>query len=301
MRELTSEPRPASAPRGPFDLPEAILVPPPVRTGREQRPAASVRTPATPTPARPGTPPPVTTELPLFVTQSARFEDAGEPGDNVQDSPLVKLPAEPRAPLAVRKPAPDTGGGRRVSTEPAAQARPHLPPRKLGPLHHDLLEDLQRIEKLERTTAATGRATLAADGASPVSRLGAAAIDAALIGGVIAGVLAITLRFLDLPIAQASMLPVVPTAAFLLLVGVGYLLMFTAAGGQTIGKMITGIRVVPDGTEAGADALTVRQALYREVLTVPSVLMLGAGFVPGLVGDRLALHDRLAHTRVVRA
>ena len=60
MRELTSEPRPASAPRGPFDLPEAILVPPPVRTGREQRPAASVRTPAAPTPARHGTPAPDT-------------------------------------------------------------------------------------------------------------------------------------------------------------------------------------------------------------------------------------------------
>jgi uncharacterized RDD family membrane protein YckC len=135
-----------------------------------------------------------------------------------------------------------------------------------------------------------------------VSRLGAAIIDAALIGGVSAGVLAITLRWLDLPLAQASMLPVVPIVAFLLFVAIGYLLMFTAAGGQTIGKMITGIRVVPDG--AGGDAagsLSVRQALYREVLTVPSVLMLGAGFVPGLVGERRALHDRLAHTRVVRA
>jgi uncharacterized RDD family membrane protein YckC len=226
--------------------------------------------------------------------------------DSLSDAPLVKVPAEPRAPLAVRKPAPDTGAGRKVHSETAAPARPNLPPRKLGPLHHDLLEDLQRIEKLERkTAAASARAAAwgsrADDGASAVSRIGAAAIDAALIGGVSAGVLAITLRFLDLPIAQASMLPVVPTAAFLLLVSVGYLLMFTAAGGQTLGKMITGIRVVPDGTGADTAALTVRQALYREVLTVPSVLLLGAGFVPGLVGDRLALHDRLAHTRVVRA
>jgi len=36
-------------------------------------------------------------------------------------------------------------------------------------------------------------------------------------------------------------------------------------------------------------------------LTVPSVLALGVGFVPALVGDERALHDRLAHTRVVRA
>jgi uncharacterized RDD family membrane protein YckC len=44
-----------------------------------------------------------------------------------------------------------------------------------------------------------------------------------------------------------------------------------------------------------------RQAAYRSVLALPSVLALGAGFLPALVGDERALHDRLAHTRVVRA
>jgi uncharacterized RDD family membrane protein YckC len=217
--------------------------------------------------------------------------------DGPLDEPLVKVPAEPRPPLAVRKPAPDTAPRRRSSLPP--------PPRKLGPLHHDLLEDLQRIEQQERK-AASADARIAArrghhgDPAGAWSRLSAAAIDAAVVGGMSAGVLAITLRWLDLPVTEAWMLPVVPTVAFLLLVGLGYLLMFTAAGGQTIGKMITGIRVVSDDPDT-EEALSVRQALYREILTVPSVLMLGAGFLPGLVGDRRALHDRLAHTLVIRA
>ena len=76
--------------------------------------------------------------------------------------------------------------------------------------------------------------------------------------------------------------------------------MFTAAGGQTLGKMAFGIRIVDDAAADGR-SISVKQALYRAVLTVPSVLMLGAGFVPALVGDERAVHDRLAHTRVVRA
>ena len=109
-----------------------------------------------------------------------------------------------------------------------------------------------------------------------------------------------TLRWCDLPLERVTVLPAAPTAAFLLIVGLGYLLMFTAAGGQTIGKMALGLRVVGDAPEARR-GLTFKQAFYRELLTLPSVLVLGAGFIPALIGDERALHDRLAHTRVVRA
>jgi uncharacterized RDD family membrane protein YckC len=131
-------------------------------------------------------------------------------------------------------------------------------------------------------------------------RLGAAAIDAAILGGVAAALLAATLRWCDLPMTQIWILPVAPTAAFLLLVGFGYLLLFTAAGGQTLGKMIMGIRVVADAA-GGQSALTARQAVVREALTIPSVLACGLGFIPGLFGDQRAVHDRLAGTRVIRA
>jgi uncharacterized RDD family membrane protein YckC len=249
----------------------------------------------------------MTAELPLFVTRSVQAAEGDLPAgdaDAPDDAPLVEAPVQPRPPLAVRKPAPDTTAGRTSTAATGVHPRPNLPLRKPGPLHHDLLEDLQRIEHLERKAAADAQAATrrewTSDGAGSASRLGAAVIDALLIGAVSAAVLTITLRWLDLPMAQAGLLPVVPTAAFLLLVGVGYLLIFTAAGGQTIGKMTTGIRVVPDEARMG-ETLSVRQALYREILTVPSVLVLGAGFIPGLVGERRALHDRLAHTRVVRA
>jgi uncharacterized RDD family membrane protein YckC len=110
------------------------------------------------------------------------------------------------------------------------------------------------------------------------------------------------LRWCDLPFSRAIVLPVVPIAAFLLLMGAGYLAMFNAAGGQTIGKMLFGIRVVTDD-EAETEGLppTARQATYRAFLTVPSVLLLGIGFLPALMGSRRAVHDRLSHTRVVRA
>jgi len=87
---------------------------------------------------------------------------------------------------------------------------------------------------------------------------------------------------------------------FLTAVSVAYLLMFTAAGGQTVGKMLMGLRVVGDAVGSIDDHLTMPQAALRAVLAPLSVLALGLGWLPALFGRGLALHDRLAHTRVVR-
>ncbi len=87
---------------------------------------------------------------------------------------------------------------------------------------------------------------------------------------------------------------------FLSAVSVAYLLMFTAAGGQTVGKMLMGLRVVGDAVDSIDDQLTMPQAALRAVLAPLSVLALGLGWLPALFGRGLALHDRLAHTRVVR-
>lgn len=244
-----------------------------------------------------------TTELPLFVKALSASEPSlpPEPTPIVDDS-LMRTSVEPRPPLAVRRKAPDSGAGAKArASAPAA--------RKLGPLDRDLLEDLQRIENVARkeaaaeakaeTRAARERA-LPADRAGASKRLAAAGLDAALMGGLASVVFGIVLRWCDLRLAQAGVLPLVPIIAFLLIVGLGYLLMFTAAGGQTLGKMAFGIRIVDDAAADGR-SISVKQAVYRAVLTVPSVLMLGAGFVPALVGDERAVHDRLAHTRVVRA
>jgi len=237
--------------------------------------------------------------LPLFVKAvSASAHHA--PGGFIvgEDEPLVRVPAEPRAPLSVRLTAPDASA-HRSPTPPARSA-----PRKLGPLDRDLLEDLQRIELAELSARARAKSRLELDddrvGAG--MRLAAAALDALIIGGVSVAVLWVTLRWCDLPLDQASTLPLLPMAAFHALVALGYLLMFTAAGGQTIGKMAFGLRVVGDTADRPEfSAVTLSQATYRAALSLPSVLALGAGFVPALVGRERAFHDRLAHTRVVRA
>jgi len=98
-----------------------------------------------------------------------------------------------------------------------------------------------------------------------------------------------------------ALLPALPLAGLLLMVVVGYLLMFTVASGQTVGKMAMHLRVVGTSPEAVInDRITVSQAAVRTLAAVPSVLVFGLGFVPALLGAGLALHDRIAHTRVVR-
>jgi uncharacterized RDD family membrane protein YckC len=240
-----------------------------------------------------------TTELPLFVKGLAAAEMQE---GRTSDEPLVKVPAAPRAPLSVRRRTAEPGAARPRHTASSTA--------KLGPLDRDLLEDLQRIEKIERseavpeTRAATSQGAPASDyvpGAG--KRLAAAGVDAVLMAALSAGVVWITMRWSDLSVDRIMIASVLlPTLGFVLLMVLGYLLMFTAAGGQTIGKMVLGLRVVGEDADTGAgQALTTSQAVYRSVLMIPSVLMLGAGFVPALFGDERAVHDRLAHTRVVRA
>jgi uncharacterized RDD family membrane protein YckC len=91
---------------------------------------------------------------------------------------------------------------------------------------------------------------------------------------------------------------IVSLGVFLGFVGVAYLLMFTAADGQTVGKMLIGIRVIGDGD---SDRLTIGQAAGRALLAPLSVGALGLGLAPVVFGRGTAIHDRLARSRVVRA
>jgi uncharacterized RDD family membrane protein YckC len=131
--------------------------------------------------------------------------------------------------------------------------------------------------------------------AKPVPRLFAAVIDVLLLAAIDVTVLYFTVRLCSLTMADLTVLPPVPFVAFLLLLDGGYLVAFTAAGGQTIGKMAFGLKVV------GADDATVAvtTATLRSAAALVSALCLGAGLAPALFGGR-ALHDRLADTRVVR-
>ena len=96
--------------------------------------------------------------------------------------------------------------------------------------------------------------------------------------------------------AGCSNVPLVPLALFLMLVKGSYFCVFTMLGGQTVGKMATGIRVV---NESDRDVEPAR-AVQRTLAALASIATIGIGFAPVVFsGDRRALHDRLAGTRVV--
>ncbi|HUF23458.1 MAG TPA: RDD family protein [Vicinamibacterales bacterium] len=230
------------------------------------------------------------------------------------DRPLVSVPASPRPPLSVRRtgPRPHLGAG---GQDPARLRSRHAPAAPSPPAELDLEFDAEPPAwdaAMDETPARAGAPAASAAAAfvdprhpAPVlRRLAAAVIDLALIGGIDAAVIYFTLQLAGLDVAEFFVLPIVPLAAFLLLLNAGYLVMFTAATGQTIGKMAAGIRVV--GT-APADVLHDRVTFGRAVLRTAgyfaSLLPAGLGFLPAFIGprDHRALHDRLAETRVVRA
>lgn len=155
----------------------------------------------------------------------------------------------------------------------------------MAPLRHQsVAAAVPRDAEVARETSGAG------------ARLLAAVIDHAILFSIDAVVVYLTLRIALLTPAEWNALPVLPMISFLGLLKLAYFTAFTLVGGQTIGKMAAGIRVVSDENRAIDAPLAVHRALAGAV----SFATLGAGFLPALFGaDRRALHDRLAHTRVV--
>jgi uncharacterized RDD family membrane protein YckC len=226
-----------------------------------------------------------TPNLPLFA-----------PGD--PDAPLVTPNAAPRAPLAVRRGAPASARQTRPKPRPEPDPAPRL---ALDTAEFPVVAPSPRpsaapIDPAGEPEPADGRQT-----AGTLARLGAAAIDLALLGGIDLIVLYFTLKICDLGFADVLLLPAVPLLLFLLLLDGGYLSTFVAAGGQTIGKMATGIRVVP-ADPAAPERVTFGHAIVRAAGYFVSLAPAGLGFVPVFFGrQRRGLHDRLADTRVIRA
>jgi len=249
-------------------------------------PDGAAEPPPVPIARTPSTPPPNTGsfELPLFK------------GRSDVDAPLVAPAAAPRAPLSVRRGAPAPPKPK-AGPAPRALRRPQDEPRLA-------LETAEMPVVPERDDALARRVEPIAGSAPPTgARLLAAAIDLAFIGGIDAVVLYLTLRVCDMTFADVRSLPLAPFLAFVLLLDGSYFAAFVAAGGQTIGKMAAGLRVVPGDPAAGvSDRVTLGHAILRAAAYGASALPAGLGFLPGIIGkDRRALHDRLADTRVVKA
>jgi uncharacterized RDD family membrane protein YckC len=134
--------------------------------------------------------------------------------------------------------------------------------------------------------------------ASMMSRFVAAAVDLTILAVIDIVVIYFTMQICGLTTDDLSVLPKGPLLAFLLVQNGGYLVAFTA-GGQTLGKMAAGIKVVASESDATLDIghSIVRTAVWT-VLAIPA----GLGFLSAFFSqDRRGLHDRCAGTRVVRA
>jgi uncharacterized RDD family membrane protein YckC len=153
------------------------------------------------------------------------------------------------------------------------------------------------------TTAAGAGADADTDAAideslAPIgTRVAAGAIDLAFMLAIDAAVLYFTLRLTGLPFEAWRRLPIAPLAGFLALLHGGYLTMFTAASGQTMGKMLTNIRVV--SSQGGP--VPFGSAVVRAGVWLLTIVPAGIGFLPALLAaDRRALHDRFADTKVIK-
>lgn len=243
------------------------------------RPAAPPETPAqAPPPPRASTP-----VLPLFQQDGTDW-----------DEPLIKVPAAPRPPLAVRR-TPERPKLRTVS-KPARRIDLEADP--AGVL--EFAEEPAAIAPSAAKPRVPVPARPAASEAPGISgagrRIAAAVADLAILLSIDAVVIYFTFQIAGVPFSDWQAIPILPLGLFLLMVKASYLSVFTALGGQTVGKMAAGIRVVG---EDDRDVEPVR-AVQRTFAALASVATAGLGFAPVLLGgDRRALHDRVAGTRVV--
>lgn len=231
---------------------------------------------------------PADSELPLF----------DRPMAGVDDTPLVVAPASARIPLAVRRSTVDPARDRpadlssdwerqvehHVDRLMTRQPEPPAPPPRIDrhqPRPEPAIVSLDEL--LDRPAPA-------------VARLGAALVDGVILLAVDFAVVYFTLQLTHLDFARIGSLPALPLAAFFGLLNGGYFVGFTMASGQTIGKMVTRIRVVSES----ARKVPLGAAILRAAGILVTVLSLGVGYLPALLGrERRALHDRLAGTRVV--
>jgi len=229
-------------------------------------------------------------ELPLFTSATP------------DDEPMIKTPSSPRAPLAVRRVMPDATRPARehprmqslaFDPDDAFEGRPDdsRSDRRLQPGSAEVLQrESEPFDGTARIETAGGRP------AGLFARLAAVVIDLVLLAAIDIVAIYFTIEICGLTLLDVGVLPKGPLLAFLLIQNGGYLVAFTA-GGQTIGKMSTGIRVVSASPDTSLD---LGHALLREMLWLVLAIPAGLGFLSALSNpDRRGFHDRFAGTRVV--
>lgn len=220
-------------------------------------------------------PTPVLSRLPLFGADSA------------DDLPLITKASPPRAPLAVRRATPETPRARPETPRPALleMTEPGLSSEGPGSSFSGFRSAMREGD---------------ADGTAPagiLSRAVAVAIDLAVLAAIDVLVVYFTMQICGLTAADLNLLPKAPLLAFFFVQNGGYLVAFTA-GGQTLGKMAMGIKVISTGTREQVD---VPHSLLRTALWLLLAIPGGLGFLTAFFSaERRGLHDRFAGTRVIK-
>jgi len=203
--------------------------------------------------------------------------------------PLITKASPPRPPLAVRRATPEAS---RLRSEQLRMPALDLVVPELG----------------APPMAALAPRAGAADWGSPAdhtlaepaglgTRVLAVAIDLLILAAVDSVVIYFTMEICGLTVQDLGILPKSPLVAFLLVQNGGYLVAFTV-GGQTLGKMAAGIKVVSARPNASLD---LGHSMLRTLLWLVLATPAGLGFLTALFSrDRRGLHDRCAGTRVVR-
>jgi uncharacterized RDD family membrane protein YckC len=215
-------------------------------------------------------------ELPLFAPSSANT------------APMLGKPTSLRPPLAVRR-APEVVKPRGATEPPSA---PLL----------DLVPEPTSASAPRAQSARAGRGDAGARGVSQeaagmIARSAAGLIDLLILGAVDGAVIYFTIRICGLQPGELAILPKAPLITFFLVQNGAYLVAFNA-GGQTLGKMATGIKVVAAKTGATVD---LGRSLLRTFVWALLAAPAGLGFLTAFFSsDGRGLHDRCAGTRVVR-
>jgi uncharacterized RDD family membrane protein YckC len=229
---------------------------------------------------------PPSQELPLF----------GPPIPD-DDRPLITKASPPRTPMAVRRATPQVP---RLRAEPPRVQSFDLALDAESPAHPQPVAGSQRSPRaIAESWAGAPFADASVEVEAPVaSRFVAVVIDAMILALIDVAVVYFTIRICGVSLTELGMLPKGPLLAFLLVQNGGYLVTFTA-GGQTLGKMAAGIRVISTGSD---DSLDLGRAFLRTTMWLVLAVPAGLGFCTALLGrDHRGLHDHFAGTRVVRA
>jgi uncharacterized RDD family membrane protein YckC len=215
-------------------------------------------------------------ELPLFGTPIP------------DDQPLISRPSPPRAPLSVRRATPEVPRLR--------NAPPRAPTLDLGFDGPERPRSSHRVHSAPVDSRVSEVDPVGED-ASVAARLAAVVTDLLILAGVDVIVIYFTLRICGIGVDDLAVLPLAPLVAFLLVQNGGYLVAFTASG-QTLGKMMAGIRVVSAEPRSPLD---LGRAFVRELIWLALAVPAGLGLLTVLSRDRRGVHDRFAGTRVIRA